>query len=83
MVSASGRPEEDTSLVPGWGCSGVFGGACGLLVCVRALGWSDTVVGPPLCWVLGLGARRGFRLAGLGFPLGADLTSEAVVDMII
>ena len=30
MVSASGRPEEDTSLVSGFGCFGVFGG--GLLV---------------------------------------------------
>ena len=63
MVSASGRPEEDTSLVPGFGCSGVFGGACGFLVCVRASGWFDTVVVPPLCWVLGLGAVRGFRSA--------------------
>ena len=42
MASASGRPEEDASLVPGFGCSGVFGWACGLLVRVRALGWSDS-----------------------------------------
>ena len=42
MVSASGCPEDDTSLVPGFGCSGVFGGACGFWVCVRALRWSDS-----------------------------------------
>ena len=64
MVSTSGRPEGDTTLVSGFGCSGVFGGACGFVVCVRALGWSDSVVSPPLCWVLGSGAWRGFRLAG-------------------
>ena len=55
MVPDSGRPEDGTSLVPGFGCSGGVFGACGFVVCVRALGWSDSVVSPPLCWVLGLG----------------------------
>ena len=42
MVSASGRPEEDTSFVSGLGLLwGVFG-ACGFWVCVRALRWSDS-----------------------------------------
>ena len=42
MVSASGRPEEDTSFVSGLGLFwGVFG-ACGFWVCVRALRWSDS-----------------------------------------
>ena len=65
MVSASGRPEEDTSLVPGFGCSGVFGAACGFWVCVRALGWFDRLSFLPRAgfWVWG---RSGFPFGGCG-----------------
>ena len=81
MVSTSGRPEGDTTLVSGFGCSGVFGGACGFVVCVRALGWSDSVVSPPLCWVLGLGGLARFppgRLVG-----GPDPRSSRTYDHMV
>ena len=83
IVSASGRPEDGTSLVPGFGCSwGVFGGPVGSGFVFGPWDGLTRVVSPPLCWVLGLGAWRGFRLAGwlAGWQ---DLTREAVVDMII
>ena len=70
MVSTSGRPEGDTTLVSGFGCSGVFGGV---------LVGSWFVFGP---WVgsagcrssfvlgFGFGGRSGFPFGGLRF-LGA------------
>ena len=82
MVSASGRPEDGTSLVPGFGCSGGVFGACGFVVCVRALGWFGRL-SFLLCagfWVWG---RSGFPFGGWGFPWVVDLAREAVVDMII
>ena len=64
MVSASGRPEEDTSFVSGLGLFwGVFG-ACGFWVCVRALRWSDSGCQSSPVLGFGFGAWRGFRLAG-------------------
>ena len=81
IVSASGRPEGDTSHVPGFGCSGGVFGACGFVVCVRALGWSDSGCQSSPVLGSGFGGLAGFPpgwLAGL-----QDLTREAVVDMII
>ena len=64
MVPDSGRPEDGTSLVPGFGCSGGVFGACGFVVCVRALGWSDSGCQSSPVLGFGFGAWRGFRLAG-------------------
>ena len=63
MASASGRPEEDASLVPGFGCSGVFGGPAGLRF----------VFGP---WDGSAGCRSSLVL-GSGF--GAVRRSRSVV----
>ena len=81
MVSTSGRPEGDTTLVSGFGCSGVFG---------WVLAGSWFVFGP---WDgltrLSVLPCAGFWVWGPGgvsaWPVGwlVDLTQEAVVDMII
>ena len=67
MVSTSGRPEGDTALVSGFGCSGVFGGCLWVRGLCSGLGMVRQVVVPSLCWVLGLGPF-GVSVRRLRFP---------------